>query len=212
MSLTRKSLKAMGLTDEQIDSVIEMHTDTISGLKDKLDAVENNVETVEKLKSDVEKYKSELDTAKKTIAEGEKYKELYENEKTAYEKYKGDVTAKETRTAKENAVWSYLNGKGVPEKRKSAIMRGIKDEIAGAELDDKGKIKDTKIFDELISEGGVYSDFISRTETKGAETQTPPPNVGKVAMTKEEIINITNTAERQKKIAENPELFGLPKN
>ena len=212
MSLTRKSLKAMGLTDEQIDSVIEMHTDTISGLKDKLDAVENNVETVEKLKSDVEKYKSELDTAKKTIAEGEKYKELYESEKTAYEKYKGDVTAKEARTAKENAVWGYLNSKGVPEKRKSAIMRGIKDEIAGAELDDKGKIKDTKIFDELISEGGVYSDFISRTETKGAETQTPPPNVGKVTITKDEITNITNTAERQKKIAENPELFGLPKN
>ena len=212
MSLTRKSLKAMGLTDEKIDSVIEMHTDTISGLKDKLDAVENNVETVEKLKSDVEKYKSELDAAKKTIAEGEKYKELYENEKTAYEKYKGDVTAKEARTAKENAVWGYLNSKGVPEKRKSAIMRGIKDEIAGAELDDKGKIKDTKIFDELISEGGVYSDFISRTETKGAETQTPPPNVGKVTITKDEIMNITNTAERQKKIAENPELFGLPKN
>ena len=212
MSLTRKSLKAMGLTDEQIDSVIEMHTDTISGLKDKLDAVENNVETVEKLKSDVEKYKSELDAAKKTIAEGEKYKELYENEKTAYEKYKGDVTAKEARTAKENAVWGYLNSKGVPEKRKSAIMRGIKDEIAGAELDDKGKIKDTKIFDELISEGGVYGDFISRTETKGAETQTPPPNVGKVTITKDEIMNITNTAERQKKIAENPELFGLPKN
>ena len=212
MSLTRKSLKAMGLTDEQIDSVIEMHTDTISGLKDKLDAVENNVETVEKLKSDVEKYKSELDAAKKTIAEGEKYKELYESEKTAYEKYKGDVTAKEARTAKENAVWGYLNSKGVPEKRKSAIMRGIKDEIAGAELDDKGKIKDTKIFDELISEGGVYSDFISRTETKGAETQTPPPNVGKVTITKDEIMNITNTAERQKKIAENPELFGLPKN
>ena len=212
MSLTRKSLKAMGLTDEQIDSVIEMHTDTISGLKDKLDAVENNVETVEKLKSDVEKYKSELDTAKKTIAEGEKYKELYESEKTAYEKYKGDVTAKEARTAKENAVWGYLNSKGVPEKRKSAIMRGIKDEIAGTELDDKGKIKDTKIFDELISEGGVYSDFISRTETKGAETQTPPPNVGKVTITKDEIMNITNTAERQKKIAENPELFGLPKN
>ena len=106
MSLTRKSLKAMGLTDEQIDSVIEMHTDTISGLKDKLDAVENNVETVEKLKSDVEKYKSELETAKQTIADGEKYKELYESEKTAYEKYKGDVTAKEARTAKENAVWS----------------------------------------------------------------------------------------------------------
>ena len=43
MSLTRKSLKAMGLTDEQIESVIEMHTDTVSGLKEKLETAENNV-------------------------------------------------------------------------------------------------------------------------------------------------------------------------
>ena len=33
MALTRKSLKAMGLTDEQVDSIIEMHTETVDGLK-----------------------------------------------------------------------------------------------------------------------------------------------------------------------------------
>ena len=33
MALIRKSLKAMGLTDEQVDSIIEMHTDTVYGLK-----------------------------------------------------------------------------------------------------------------------------------------------------------------------------------
>ena len=32
MALTRKGLKAMGLTDEQVDSVIELHTETINGL------------------------------------------------------------------------------------------------------------------------------------------------------------------------------------
>ena len=32
MALTRKGLKAMGLTDEQVDSVIELHTETIDGL------------------------------------------------------------------------------------------------------------------------------------------------------------------------------------
>lgn len=210
MSLTRKSLKAMGLTDEQIDSVIEMHTETISGLKEKLDSVENNVETVEKLKADVEKYKTELDDAKKTIADGEKYKEMYENEKSEYEKYKNDITAKETQVAKESAVWNYLKDKGIPDKRKAAVMRGIKDEIANTELTEKGKIKNTKVFDDLIGENGVYYDFIPRTEIVGANPQVPPPNAnGKKVMTWEDIDQIKDDAERQKAMYENRESLGI---
>ena len=33
MALTRKSLKAMGLTDEQEASITERHTDAVDGLK-----------------------------------------------------------------------------------------------------------------------------------------------------------------------------------
>ena len=210
MSLTRKSLKAMGLTDEQIDSVIEMHTETISGLKEKLDSVENNVETVEKLKADVEKYKTELDDAKKTIADGEKYKEMYENEKSEYEKYKNDITAKETQAAKESAVWNYLKDKGIPDKRKAAVMRGIKDEIANTELTEKGKIKNTKVFDDLIGENGIYYDFIPRTEIVGANPQVPPPNAnGKKVMTWEDIDKIKDVKERQQAMYENREALGI---
>ena len=210
MSLTRKSLKAMGLTDEQIDSVIEMHTETIGGLKEKLDSVENNVETVEKLKADVEKYKTELENAKKSIADGEKYKEMYENEKSEYEKYKNDITAKETQAAKESAVWNYLKDKGIPDKRKAAVMRGIKDEIANTELTEKGKIKNTKVFDDLIGENGVYYDFIPRTEIVGANPQVPPPNAnGKKVMTWEDIDQIKDDAERQKAMYENREALGI---
>lgn len=210
MSLTRKSLKAMGLTDEQIDSVVEMHTETISGLKEKLDNVENNVETVEKLKADVEKYKTELENAKKTIADGEKYKEMYENEKSEYEKYKNDITAKETQAAKESAVWNYLKDKGIPDKRKAAVMRGIKDEIANTELTEKGKIKNTKVFDDLIGENGVYYDFIPRTEIVGANPQVPPPNANcKKVMTWEDIDQIKDDAERQKAMYENRESLGI---
>ena len=36
MPLTRKLLKGMGLTDEQVESVIEAHTDVVDGLKDEL--------------------------------------------------------------------------------------------------------------------------------------------------------------------------------
>lgn len=33
MSITRKLLKGMGLTDEQVDTIIEAHTETVDGLK-----------------------------------------------------------------------------------------------------------------------------------------------------------------------------------
>lgn len=208
MSLTRKSLKAMGLTDEQIESVIEMHTETISGLKDKLDAVENNVETVEKLKADVEKYKGELETAKQTIADGEKYKDMYESQKAEYEKYKDNVTAKETKAAKEKAIKEYFKSKGINDDNMSIAMRGIKSEIDAAELDEKGKIKDIKVFDELIK--GDYSRLISRTETKGADTQIPPPNANnKKVMTWEDIDKIKDTTERQRAMYENREALGI---
>ena len=45
MALTRKLLKGMGLTDEQVDTIIEAHTDTVDGLK----------ADVSKYKSDAEK-------------------------------------------------------------------------------------------------------------------------------------------------------------
>ena len=36
MAVTRKFLKGMGLTDEQVDTIIEAHSETVDGLKDKL--------------------------------------------------------------------------------------------------------------------------------------------------------------------------------
>lgn len=36
MALTRKLLKGMGLTEEQVDTIIEAHTDTVDGLKEQI--------------------------------------------------------------------------------------------------------------------------------------------------------------------------------
>ena len=216
MALTRPAVKeilskagvAAENMDEAVKEIIAGHTATVDALKEKIENADSNIAAVEKLKNDIEKYKSDLETAKHTIAENEKYKEMYESEKTAYQSYKNDIAAKETKAAKEKAVKEFFRSKGISDDNMNIAMRGIKSEIEAAELDEKGKIKDIKVFDELIK--GDYSKLISKTETRGAETQTPPPNTGNVPITKEEIMNIKNTAERQQKIAENPELFGLP--
>lgn len=167
---------------------------------------------IKPLNEQIADFNEKLKNAETQNSENAKYKEMYESQKSEYEKYKGEITAKETQATKESAVWEYLSSKGVPEKRKSAIMRGIRDEITGAELTEKGKIKDTTVFDTLIGEGGVYYDFIPKTETVGANPQILPPNANsKTVMTWEEIDKIKDAGERQKAIYENRESLGLKK-
>ena len=71
MALTRKLLKGMGLTDEQVDTIIEAHTDTVDGLK----------EDINKYKGDAEKLptvQKELDDLKAAGDGG--FKQKYEDE------------------------------------------------------------------------------------------------------------------------------------
>ena len=54
-----------------------------------------------------------------------------------------------------------------------------------------------------------WADFITTSSTTGAQTSTPPSGAGKTYKTKEEIFAIKDTAERQKAIYDNKELFGI---
>lgn len=194
MALTRKMLKAMGIEDEKIDQIIEAHTETVDGLKAEL---KDAKEKADKL-TGVQK---ELDDLKQDSGG---YKDKYEKEHSEFEKYKSEVTAKETKAAKETAVRKYFESKGITGKNLDIAMRGCRDEITAVTIKDE-KISDTKALDELIA--GDYSALVVKKEQQGAGTATPPTNNGGGAMTKEEILKIKNTSERQKAIAENINLF-----
>ncbi len=198
MAMTRKALKAMGLTDEQIDSIIEMHTETVDGLKDKLKTAEDKANKLD----DVQK---ELDGLKANS--GDDYKAKYEAEKKAFADYKADQTAKETKAAKEKAVKAYFEGKNITGANLDIAMRGCRDEIGAIELED-GKIKDTAALDALV--GGTFAGLVVTKSVQGAQTANPPANNGgKSYKTKEEILAIKDRAERQTAIAENHEMFGF---
>ena len=196
MSLTRKFLKGMNLTDEQVESIIELHLETVNGLKTDID----------KYKADAEKLpavQKELDDLKAAGDGG--YKEKYEKVKKEFDDYKSDVSAKETKTAKEKAVRAYYESKNITGKSLDIAMRGSAAEIDAVELEN-GKIKDASALDELIS--GTFAGLVSKTTVTGAKTDTPPANSGS-GKTKEDIFKIKDATERQKAIADNPELFGL---
>ncbi len=195
MALTRKLLKGMGLTDEQVDTIIEAHTDTVDGLK----------ADISRYKADAEKLpgvQKQLDDLKAAGDDG--YKEKYEEEHSAFETYKADVTAKEAKAAKEKAVRAYFEGKNITGANLELAMRGCGEEMAAIELDGD-KIKDTKSLDALVT--GTYKGLVSTSRTKGTDTSNPPGNTGAGTMTKEKIMEIKDRAERRAQIAAHMDLF-----
>ena len=179
MALTRKLLKGMGLTDEQVDTIIEAHTDTVDGLKD----------DVSKYKSDAEKLagvEKELNDLK-AMGDGG-YKDKYEKEHKAFEDYKADVTAKESKAAKEKAVRAYFESKNITGANLDLAMRGCGEEMAALEMDGE-KIKDTKLLDALVD--GTYKGLVSTTQTKGANPANPPANPPAKNYTTAEIKNMS---------------------
>lgn len=203
MAFTRKFLSAMGIEADKVDEIINAHIEVVDGLKEERDNFKKDAEKL----ADVEK---ELTKAKEKIAkngDGETVsKEDYDNLKKEYDDYKADITAKNTRTEKENAFRELLKSVGVSEKRFNAIIK-VSD-IDGLELDKDGKIKDAEKHTENVK--SEWADFIETTTTKGANTANPPANNGKgTGKTKEEILAIKDGAVRRQEMLNNPHLFGL---
>lgn len=203
MAFTRKFLSAMGIEADKVDEIINAHIEVVDGLKEERDNFKKDAEKL----ADVEK---ELTKAKEKLAkngEGETVsKEDYDNLKKEYDDYKADITAKNTRTEKENAFRELLKSVGVSEKRFNAIIK-VSD-IDGLELDKDGKIKDAEKHTESVK--SEWADFIETTTTKGANTANPPANNGKgTGKTKEEILAIKDGAVRRQEMLNNPHLFGL---
>ena len=202
MGLTRKSLKARGLTDEQIESVIDMHSETVNDLKDKIgDADTLRTENAE-LKAAAEKYKTELETVKTASAENEKYKELYESTKAEYEKFKTETETKAAKAAADASFTKWLKDTGYTDKGAAKIVKygGF-----APEFNKDGTIKNAEKLSESVN--AEWSEYKVSERTEGARTETPPTKTSGNTITKEQILSIPNTAERQKAIAENRGLF-----
>lgn len=198
MAFTRKKLDAMGLTEEQKESLIELHMESVNALKAELDKFKDDASELSDVKEKLKKATEELENVKK-----DDYKAKYESEKAAHDKLKEDISNKETKTKKADAFKSFLKEKGYSDNAITKITK-YGGYVDGVELDNEGKIADSdKLMANIEAEWGEYK------PQAGTERHTPitPPVGGKIARTKEEILAIPDTATRQKAIAENLSLF-----
>ena len=170
MAFTRKALKAMGLTDEQIDSLIEMHTESTDAIKAERDQYKEEADKLPDVQRQLKEANSKIEAAEK-----EDYKGKYESEKAAHEKLKADVQTKETTSKKEEALKSYLKEKGYSDNGISKITK-YGDYIKDIELDDAGKIKDVeKIIGKVESEWSEYKPQAGTSNFKPNVTQDTQP-------------------------------------
>lgn len=195
MTLTRKSLKAMGIEDEKIDQIIDDHSDTVDALKKQRDDYKAKADKV----SDLEKKIQELESI-----EVDDYKAQYEAEHEAFEAYKAEVEASRHSEQVRGLYRDLLKEAGVDEKRIDTVLRVT--DLSKLDMNKDGTLKDAEGLKKGIAED--WSDFIATTEVKGANVETPPTSTGG-KMSKEEILAIKDAGERQAAIAENHEAFGF---
>lgn len=193
MTLTRKMLSAMGIEQDKIDQIIESHADTVNGLKEKASELQKQAERVPSLEKQIE----ELKAAQPTEDWESKYKEL----KTEYEDFRQKMDDERATQEKSRLYRAMLREAGVDEKRFDSIMKLT--DLSEIKVED-GKIEDAESVKKSIAD--EWGDFIVQKSTHGAPVDDPPANAGS-KMSKDEIMSIKDTRERQKAIADNIELF-----
>lgn len=191
MALTRSMLKGMGLTEEQIGAIIDAHTETVNGLKADRDSYKAKADDLR----DIEKKYEELSK--------DDWKSMYDKEHKEYEDFKKSISDKEKQTQIKSAYKRLLQDNKVGEKHIDAILRVT--DFTKMKLDAEGKLEnEEKLVDSIKAD---WSGFITTEQTKGAGVETPPNNSHGNSMTRDQIMAIKDTSERQRAIAANVNLF-----
>lgn len=190
MALSRKFLAALGIEAEKIDEIINAHSETVEALKEERDSFKEKAEKYDAVQAD-------LDTANKKIEDLSKdntYKVKYDALKEDFDEYKKNIETEKSNNTKQNAYKSLLKEIGISDKRIDAIARLA--ELDKIKLNKDGTIEGSENLKKSLSE--EWSDFIVKDGKEGAGTSTPPEQSGAQIKTKEEIMAIKDTQERQK--------------
>lgn len=204
MAFSVKQIKAIlsdnGMPVDNLDKVAEeicsRHAADLDSIKEERDALRKDSETLKSVQKELDELKSHPDDG---------FKEKYEKIKKDFDAFKTETEAEKTLAKKKVAFEEICKDAGLNEKGVAKAMKYT--DWNSVELDDSGKVKDAKNHIKNLKE--EWAEHISTETTTGANTSNPPNSNGGNRMTLEQIDKIEDTAERQKAMLENHELFGI---
>lgn len=193
MALTRKFLKALGVSEEAIEEIITAHTDVTDDLRSQLKAAQNAQEQLEAVTAERDALQKKLNDT----TQGDRISEL--------EKQLSEYQTRETNAQKRTALTALLESAGIDKRGFARVLAAT--DLDGIELDGE-KIKDAeKLTEKLKTE---WSDLLVTDTMSTAKPATPPVNEAS-GITKEQIMNIKDKSERRMAIAQNLDLFNQTK-
>lgn len=148
--------------------------------------------------TEIDSLKEQQQTAEDNATTAEKWKTKYEALKDEFSDYKKAEAEKVSLSEKQDAYRALLKAEGISEKRIESIIRVT--DFTNVKVKE-GKLEDEDTHRKSIND--EWSDFKVTTNTNGAHVATPPNNVNSTGVkTREEIVAIKDTAERQAAWAE----------
>ncbi len=192
----RSFLKKFDLEADQIDEIIEKHASVVSELKAKAELTEDEKKELKELRKTASDYES-------LEAKYEALKEQKSDVEKEFNSYKESIKNEKSKNAKATAFKTMLEEIGIAPKVINKILK--LEDVSKLEFDDDGNLKDAEKIKQNVKES--WADFIVKEKLQGADIPPARNNVGGKTLTKEEILNIKDTGERRKAIAEHPDLF-----
>ena len=181
--------------DAAAEDICARHSADLDSIKEERDTLKKDAETLADVKKELEALKAKP---------GDDYKAKWEKEKQDFADYKAGVEKEKALEAKRAVLREIAKDAGLSE---AGIAKAVKyHDFDKLELDENGAAKEKAAILKGLKE--EWPEYITTTETKGANTPTPPATAGKNRPTAEEILAIKDTKERQTAIAQNLDLFG----
>ena len=154
--------------------------------------------------TEIDQLKEQQQTAEDNATTAGKWKEKFTELDKDFKAFKAQVAEEKALESKKAVLREIAKDAGLSE---NGIAKALKyHDYSKLELDEKGAAKEKAAILKGLKE--EWADYIQTTETRGANTATPPTTSGTGRKTVDEIMAIKDDVERQTAIAQNLDLFG----
>jgi hypothetical protein len=154
--------------------------------------------------TEIDQLKEQQQTAEDNATTAGKWKDKFTELDKDFKAFKAQVAEEKALETKKAVLREIAKDAGLSE---NGIAKALKyHDYSKLELDEKGAAKEKAAILKGLKE--EWADYIQTTETRGANTATPPTTGESGKKTKAEIRAIKDASERQAAMVENKELFG----
>lgn len=190
MSLKRSTLEAMGLTAQQIETIMADHIETVDALKKERDGFKTRAEALTAKETELTTANAELEKLRKDGADAAKVQ-------AAFDAFKQEVETEKENGKKNIAVRALFKKSGVTRDSLLELLMG-KVDLSKVEMDGDN-IKDADTFVKGYKDS--YGDCFSEKGEEGTPKTDPPGGGNKTdydAMSDEDFYKATYEASKKK--------------